>query len=114
MNPNDVALEFVRRYESFWNAGAREVEAVYAPNAILCGYEIVGSHQDIGRVLGAIVGQGWTNISIDVVEAISAGNMVLLACLYSARSAHDEITSKSSYALVESDGGWKAAMHTAT
>ena len=104
----------MRRYESFGSAGAHEVEAVYAPDAILCGYEIVRSHQDIGRVLGAIVGQGWTNISIDIVEAISAGDMVLLACRYTARSAHDEITSKSSYALIEGDGGWRAAMHTAT
>lgn len=114
MEPHDVALKFVRRYESFWRAGAQEVQAVYAPGAILCGYEIVRSHKDIGRLLGTIIGQGWTSISIDVVETVSVGEVVLLACRYAARSEKGEITSKSSYALIETDGEWKAVMHTAT
>lgn len=114
MDAHDAGREFARRYEKFWKDGAREVDAVYAPGALLCGQEIVRSHEDIGRVLGAIVAQGWSRISIEIVEAASVGEMVLVACRYTARSAESEFTARSSYALVEHDGVWKAAMHTAT
>lgn len=113
MATDAIAAEFVRRYQGFWNAGAHDLAAVYTGDAVLCGLEIVRSREQIGPVLDAIVGQGWTTISIEVVQARRVGEVILLACRYTAQSAQDAIASKSSYVLVESDGCWKIAMHTA-
>ena len=114
MEPWEIGHAFARRYESFWAKGAREIDALYAPDAILCGQKIVNSHAEIGALLGAIVGQGWSAISIEIAEATAKGEVILLACRYKARSESDEIGAKSSYALVKIDGVWKASMHTAT
>lgn len=113
MQAEEKAQEFVARYERFWRDGARDIHAVYMPDSVLCGYEIVRGHDGIGRILAAIRGQGWTDISIEVVECAATADAILLACRYVARSGTDEMTAKSSYVLVEDDGVWKAAMHTA-
>lgn len=112
MEPNAIADAFVRRYERFWHDGATEVSRVYTPDAILCGYEIVRSTNGVGKLLGTIYRQGWKRIGIEIAEAASINGTILLACRYTASNGTDERSAKSSYVLIESDGTWKAAMHT--
>lgn len=104
----------VKRYEQFWRDGAKDIASVYVPDAILCGYEIVKSHDRIASALSAIQAQGWTEISIEVVEHGSTAGTIHLACRYTARRGEDALEAKSSYVLIEHQGVWKIAMHTAT
>lgn len=114
MAAKDPAQAFIARYERFWRDGAADICAVYLADAILCGFEIVKGQDAIGKLLGAIWRQGWTDISIEMIECAAVGEAIVLACRYTARSETDEMTAKSSYALIKEDGLWKAAMHTAT
>ncbi len=108
-----AAREFVGRYERFWREGATGVAGLYTKDAILCGYEIVKGREAIANLLGAIVGQGWNAISIEIIEVTELSSSILLACRYVAKSAEQVMTAKSSYVLVPEEGTLKAAMHTA-
>lgn len=114
MSSDLIGKDFVERYQRFWSAGALDVNALYAREAVLCGYEIVKGHDAIGKLLGAIHAQGWSTIEIHIVESVQLHNALLLACEYVARSESDSMNAKSSYTLVQEDGLWKVAMHTAT
>lgn len=114
MNNTEIVASFTKRYADFWRDGAQDVESIYAPDAILCGYEIVKSRRKIAALLGGIYQQGFTEIAIEPVEISWSPHAILIACRYRATRGAETITAKSSYILVESDGDWKIAMHTAT
>lgn len=114
MNTSPIVAEFVQRYAEFWRKGAQDVHAVYAPDAILCGYEIAQSCDRIASLLRGIYQQGFTDIAIEPVEVVARPNAILMACRYRAQRGEEILSAKSSYVLVESDGIWKIAMHTAT
>ncbi len=114
MNTSLIVAEFVQRYAEFWRKGAQDIQAVYAPDAILCGYEIVQARDRIAALLQGIYQQGFTDITIEPVEVVARPDSILMACRYRAQKGEEVLSAKSSYVLVESDGVWKIAMHTAT
>lgn len=114
MRLKEKAREFLVRYENLWSEGAKDIQSIYTADAILCGNQIVKGRKDIGKSLTAIYEMGWTGIAIEIVEITVAGGTILLACRYTARGETDQVTSKSSYVLIEEDGVWRTALHTAT
>ncbi|WP_186143707.1 hypothetical protein [Burkholderia gladioli] len=114
MNASVIVTSFIKRYAEFWRNGAQDVQSVYTPDAILCGYEIVRSREEIKALLGGVYGQGFTEIEIDPVQISFSSNTILIACLYRAKRGEESLTAKSSYVLIECEGAWKIAMHTAT
>ncbi|MBP5057715.1 hypothetical protein [Pseudomonas chlororaphis] len=114
MNDIEIVDSFFKKYADFWRNGARDVQSVYTPDAILCGYEIIKSRDKVATLLGSIYGQGFTEIIIEPLEISSSPDAILIACKYSAKRGEETMAAKSSYVLVDSDGDWKIAMHTAT
>jgi uncharacterized protein (TIGR02246 family) len=114
-----IASAFNRRWETAWNEdGARDVAGLYAEDAILAGYKVAVGRPAIADLLGAIFAQGWTRIAIRLVHAHRRGNVVFVVNDYTASGtgakSGETLDAKSSHVLIEVDGAWLSAMHTAT
>jgi uncharacterized protein (TIGR02246 family) len=117
--PKEIAAAFMSKYEDLWNSnGARAAANLYTPDSLLVGYCIAIGRTEIEKLLGMIFNQGWTKISIKVVEAREFGDVVLVANEYSAEgsgpSTGKTLNGKSSYVLANVGNTWLSAMHAAT
>jgi Domain of unknown function (DUF4440) len=72
---------------------------------------------EIQKLLAGIIGQGWTQIEMRPVNVRRIGDVILLACAYTAigsgANAGKTLDATSSHVLVQADGAWRSALHTA-
>jgi hypothetical protein len=73
---------------------------------------------DIAALLRSILDQGWTGITITIVNARAVAGVVLVAsddaAIGSGTDAGRTREGKSSHVLTQVDGTWLSAMHTTT
>jgi ketosteroid isomerase-like protein len=108
-----VAQDFMRRYERAWREGAAAAAGLYTADAILLGQTLATRRGAIEKVLQAIIGQGWTSLAIELTHAQSAGEAVLATNRYTASGAGKSLAATASHVLVRAEGVWRSAMHTA-
>ena len=117
-SPNDVASAFMSRWESAWNSqGAAAVAKLYTPDSMLVGAAIGIGQPEIERLLERLFQQGWTKISIKIVNVREVCGVVLVANEFSAfgswPNADKTLNGRSSHVLAQVDGTWLSAMHSA-
>jgi uncharacterized protein (TIGR02246 family) len=114
---DQIAREFLSRYEAEWSNGAEAVARLYAPEGVLVGFVTAIGRSQICEVLRGIIGQGWTSIRIKIVHVRQVGGLILIANDYTAigsgQNAGKTLNASASYVLVESDGEWLSTLHTA-
>jgi hypothetical protein len=102
---DQIARDFINRYEAEWSNGAEAVSRLYAADGVLVGFVTA-----VGR---GIIGQSWTRI----VNVRPIGGVILIASEYAAigsgENAGKTLNAASSYVLVESNGDWLSTLHTA-
>jgi uncharacterized protein (TIGR02246 family) len=112
-----IARDFIARYEAAWAQGARATAQLYTADSVLVGYITAIGRADIEKLLAGIIGQGWTQIKMRPVNVRSIGEVILLACAYTAigsgANAEKTLDATSSHVLVQADGTWRSALHTA-
>ncbi len=119
---DQIAADYVQRWESAWNTdGPSAAAKLYTVNSVLIGYRIAVGQADIEKLLTGIFEQGWTKISIKVINARNLGDdVVLIANEYTASGLGPnegktlELEAKSSHVLTQLGDAWLSAMHTAT
>jgi uncharacterized protein (TIGR02246 family) len=117
-SPQDIATDFVRRWESAWNSlGTAATAELYTGDAVLIGAAVGIGRPEIARILDMLFKQGWTRIGIKVLNARQVGGVVLVASEFSAigscANAGKTLNGKSSHVLTQVSGTWLSAMHTA-
>jgi uncharacterized protein (TIGR02246 family) len=120
---NDVAAEgvandFAARYEASWNGGPEAVAKLYTSDSVLVGFVTAIGRSEIQKLLQAIIGQGWTRIKIKILNVRKVGDVVLLVNEYTATGSFGEnagktLTATASHVLVQTEGEWLSALHTA-
>ena len=65
---DQIARDFLSRYETEWSNGAEAVSRLYAPDGVLVGFVTAIGRSQICELLRGIIGQGWTSIKIKIVE----------------------------------------------
>jgi uncharacterized protein (TIGR02246 family) len=113
-----VAAEFIARWERAWNSdGPVATAQLYTEDSVLVGVSIAIGRAAIGRSLGMLFAAGWTTIAIKLVNVREVGGLVLAACEFTARGSGPNegkvLNGRSSHALVNVDGAWFSAMHSA-
>jgi uncharacterized protein (TIGR02246 family) len=112
-----IALEFIDRYEAAWAQGAHAAAELYTADSVLVGYMTAIGRAEIEKLLAGIIGQGWTQIEMRPVNVRRIGDVILLACTYTAlgsgANAGKTLDATSSHVLVQADGAWRSALHTA-
>jgi uncharacterized protein (TIGR02246 family) len=112
-----IAAEFIGRYEAAWAQGAEAAAKLYTADSVLVGYITAIGRPEILKLLRRIIAQGWTQIRIKAVNVRQIGDVILLACEYTAigsgANAGKTLDATSSYVLVFTDGAWLSALHTA-
>ena len=74
----EIAARFLAGWQDAWNGADPEAVArLYSPDSMLVGVATGIGRDEVGRLLGAIHGQGWTRIAIGLIEARSVGGVVL-------------------------------------
>lgn len=114
---DQIAREFLRRYEAEWSNGAEAVSRLYAPDGVLVGFVTAIGRSQICEVLRGIIGQGWASIRIKIVNVRQVGGLILIANEYAAigsgQNAGKTLNASASQVLIESDGEWLSTLHTA-
>jgi len=114
---DQIARDFIGRYEAEWSRGAEAVSLLYVPDAVLVGFATAIGRSRICELLRGIIGQGWTSIRIKIVNVRRVGSVILIASEYAAvgsgENAGKTLNAASSYVLVESQGEWLSTLHTA-
>lgn len=114
---DQIARDFIGRYEAEWNRGAEAVSRLYAPDAVLVGFVTAIGRSQICELLRGIISQGWTRIRIKIVNVRRVGGVILIANEYTAigsgENAGKALNATSSHVLVESNGEWLSTLHTA-
>jgi len=112
-----IARDFIDRYEAAWAQGAQAAAQLYTADSVLVGYMTATGRADIEKLLAGIIGQGWTRIKMQPVNVRRIGDVILLACAYTASgsgaNAGKTLDATSSHVLVQADGTWRSALHTA-
>jgi uncharacterized protein (TIGR02246 family) len=112
-----IANEFIARYEVAWNHGAEAVAKLYTADSVLVGYVTAIGRPEISKLLGGIIGQGWTQIKIKAVNVRKVGDVILVANVYTAigsgANAGKTLDATASHVLVHTDGEWLSTLHTA-
>jgi uncharacterized protein (TIGR02246 family) len=116
--PEEIAAAYANRWESAWNSrGASAAAELYTSDSVLVGAAVGIGRPEIERLLGMLFKQGWTRISIKVVNAREVGGVVLVASEFSAigsgPTAGKTLNGKSSHVLTQVGDTWLSAMHTA-
>ena len=115
--PERIANDFAARYEAAWNErGAEAVAKLYTSDSVLVGFATAIGRSEIVKLLQPIIGQGWTHIK--VVNVRKVGDVVLFVNQYTATGSSGEnaaktLTATASHVLVQADGEWLSALHTA-
>jgi hypothetical protein len=114
-NPEQIADNYIDRWRRLWNDGG-PLSTLYTTDSVLVGYRIAIGRADIAALLRAVYDQGWTGISIRLVNARAVGGVILLAAEYTASGsgnhAGETREGKSSHVLTPVDSTWLSAMHT--
>ncbi|MBV8568234.1 MAG: nuclear transport factor 2 family protein [Methylobacteriaceae bacterium] len=115
---DEIAAAFIGRWESAWNSGGAAATAqLYAPDALLVGQAIGVGRGDLERLLGLLHQQGWTRIAIKILHVRETGEVVLVACQFTAfgsgPNAGKSLQGKSTHVLTRIGESWMSAMHTA-
>jgi uncharacterized protein (TIGR02246 family) len=112
-----IALDFIARYEAAWAQGARAAAELYTADSVLVGYMTAVGRAEIEKLLAGIIDHGWTQIKMRPVNVRRIGEVILLACAYTAigsgANAGKTLDATSSHVLVRADGVWRSALHTA-
>jgi uncharacterized protein (TIGR02246 family) len=112
-----VAHDFIDRYEAAWARGAQAAAELYTADSVLVGYMTAIGRAEIQKLLAGIIDQGWTQIEMRPVNVRRIGDVILLACTYTAlgsgANAGKTLDATSSHVLVQADGAWRSALHTA-
>jgi uncharacterized protein (TIGR02246 family) len=112
-----IARDFIARYEAAWAQGAPAAAQLYTADSVLVGYMTAIGREEIEKLLAGIIGQGWTRIPMRPVNVRRIGDVILLACAYTAigsgANAGKTLDATSSHVLVHADGAWRSALHTA-
>ena len=112
-----IARDFIDRYEAAWAQGAQAAAQLYTADSVLVGYATAIGRAEIQKLLAGIIGQGWTRIEMRPVNVRKIGDVILLACAYTATgsgaNAGKKLEATSSHVLVAADGEWRSALHTA-
>jgi uncharacterized protein (TIGR02246 family) len=116
--PEEIATAFAGRWEGAWNSqGAAAAAELYTPDSVLVGAAVGIGRPEIERLLGLLFEQGWTRISIKILNAREVGGVVLVAAEFSAvgsgPTAGKTLNGKSSHVLTQVGDTWLSAMHTA-
>jgi ketosteroid isomerase-like protein len=114
-----IARAFAQSWQDLWNCGGAEaVSSLYAAESMLVGQTISSDRQTIQRVLQGLWAQGWTRMTIRVVNARALGEHVLAACEFEAGGTGSRegqtLRGHSSHVLVRSGETWLTALHSAT
>jgi uncharacterized protein (TIGR02246 family) len=114
---DQIARNFISRYEAEWSNGAEAVSRLYAADGVLVGFVTAVGRSQICELLRGIIDQGWTSIKIKIVNVRPIGGVILIASEYAAigsgENAGKTLNAASSYVLVESNGDWLSTLHTA-
>ena len=114
-SPDQIAAAYVAHWENLWNEQGG-VSALYTEDSVLVGFRTAVGRADIAALLQSIIDQGWTGISITVVNVRAVAGVVLVACDYTAvgsgRNAAQTRQGKSSHVLTRVGETWLSAMHT--
>jgi len=112
-----IANEYIQRYEAAWSHGAEAVAKLYTADSVLVGYITAIGRPEILKLLGEIIGQGWTRIKIKAVNVRKVGDVILVANTYTAigsgANAGKRLDATASHVLVHAGGEWLSALHTA-
>jgi ketosteroid isomerase-like protein len=113
-SPREIAAAFARRWENAWNSeGTAATAKLYTPDAFLVGMTIATGRGEIESALQ----QGWSKISIDVVQAREVAGVVLVASEFSAfgsgPNAGKVLNGRSTHVLTQIGNTWLSAMHSA-
>ena len=112
-----IARDFIDRYEAAWAQGAQAAAELYTADSVLVGYTTAIGRAEIEKLLAGIIGQGWTQIRMRPLNVRRIGDVILLACAYTAvgsgANAGKTLDATSSDVLVQADGAWHSALHTA-
>ena len=65
---DQIARDFISRYQAEWSGGAEAVSLLYASDAVLVGFVTAIGRSQICELLRGIIGQGWTSIRIKIVN----------------------------------------------
>ncbi|MGP0092771.1 MAG: YybH family protein [Xanthobacteraceae bacterium] len=117
-NPQEIAAAFARRWENAWNSeGAAATAKLYTPDALLVGMTIAAGRGEIESALDRLFQQGWSKISINVVQAREVAGVVLVAGEFSAfgsgPNAGKVLNGRSTHVLTQIGNTWLSAMHSA-
>jgi uncharacterized protein (TIGR02246 family) len=112
-----IARDFIARYEAAWAQGAQAAAQLYTADSVLVGYMTAIGRAEIQKLLAGIIDRGWTRIEMRPANVRRIGDVILLACAYTAVgsgvNAGKKLDATSSYVLVAADGAWRSALHTA-
>jgi uncharacterized protein (TIGR02246 family) len=112
-----IAGEFIERYEAAWALGAEATATLYTADSVLVGYVTAIGRAEILKLLGGIIGQGWTQIKMKAVNVRKVGDVILMAneftAIGSGANAGKTLDATSSHVLVHADGEWRSTLHTA-
>jgi uncharacterized protein (TIGR02246 family) len=68
--PQEIAVAYASKWEDAWNSqGASAAAKLYTPDSVLVGAATGIGRPEIERLLGMLYQQGWTKISIKVLNA---------------------------------------------
>jgi uncharacterized protein (TIGR02246 family) len=116
-SPEAIATGYIREWENAWNAGGSAMAELYTADSVLVGAVIGIGRPEIARLLAALFQQGWTRISITLVNARRLGDLVLVASEFAANgsgpNAGKTLTGKSTHVLTKVGDEWLSALHTA-
>ena len=112
-----IAHEFMRRYEAAWSEGAEAVSKLYTSDGVLVGFLTAIGRSQIRELVRDIIGQGWKSIRIKIANVRKVGDVILIASEYTAlgsgENAGKTLNATSSHVLVQSNGAWLLTLHTA-
>jgi hypothetical protein len=85
---------------------------------VLVGFATAIGRSEVLKLLAVIIGQGWTQIKIKVVNVRKVGDVILFVNEYTATGSSGENTGKAisataSHVLIHAEGAWLSALHTA-
>jgi uncharacterized protein (TIGR02246 family) len=117
-SPEQIAVAYVSKWENAWNSrGGVAAAKLYTPDGVLVGAAMGVGQPEIERLLAMLFKQGWTKISIKVLNAREIGGLVLVASEFSAvgsgPNAGKTLNGKSSHVLTQVGDTWLSTMHTA-
>jgi hypothetical protein len=117
VDPMKIATEYMKKYETAYAKGASEVVELYRDDGVLLGFRTAVGKSEIKELLqAAVLDQGWTKITIKVLNARMFNEIVVAVCDYSALGSGvnegKTLSGRSSHVLVNTAGAWLNAMHS--